>query len=94
MFNTKARAVVSRQNNDVKHRICITKEKLDYYAKSYRDKNTSVIYDTIPLIQLLLTICNFEAALSHGECGCDESVSHYFVMTGTPDIMKYQDMNS
>ena len=37
---TKPRAVVSRPNNDVEHRDCITKEKLDYYAKSYRGKIT------------------------------------------------------
>ena len=34
MCSTRARVVVSRQNNDVKHRICSTKEKLDYYAKA------------------------------------------------------------
>ena len=68
MYSTKARAVVSRQNNDVQHRICITKEKLDYYVKSYRGKNTSVIHEAIPLIQLLLTISNSDAILSHSQC--------------------------
>ena len=45
----------------------ITKQKLDYYDNSYRGKNTSVIHDTIPLIQLLLTISNSEAIQSHSE---------------------------
>ena len=62
-----AQAVVLRQNNDVEHRICITKEKLDCYAKSQRGKNTSVKYEVIPPVQLLLIISNSEAILSHIE---------------------------
>ena len=51
----------------MKHRICITKEKLGDYANGYRDKNTSVIPEALPLIQLLLTSSNSEAILSHSE---------------------------
>ena len=69
-YTTKARAIVSRQYNDVKRRICITKEKLDYNAESYRGKNTSVAHEAKPLIQLLLTISNAEARPSHSEWVC------------------------
>ena len=47
-------------------RICIIKEKLDCY--NYRGKNTSVIHDAVPPIQLLLTNSNSEAVLNHSEC--------------------------
>ena len=82
----------------MKHRIRITKKKkLDYYAKSYRGKNTSVIHDAIHLIQLLLSISSSEAILSHSEWpsvshrvmenfGYNESTSRYFVITETPAI--------
>ena len=73
MYSTKAKTDVSRQNNDLNNRICATKEKLDYYTKSYLGKNTSVIYEGIllSLIQLLLTICNSEAILSYSEWAYD-----------------------
>ena len=57
LYNTTARVVVPRQNNDMKHRIYITKKKkkkLDCYAKNFRGKNTSVIHDAMHPIQLLL----------------------------------------
>ena len=38
----------------MKYRICIVKEKLDYYAKSYTGKNTSVIHEAIPLIHFFI----------------------------------------
>ena len=64
MYSTKARAEqCSRQNNDVKHIICSTKEKLDNYAQTITGKNTSIIHDAITLIHLLLTISNSEAIL-------------------------------
>ena len=66
-----ARAVVSRQNDYVKQNLII-KEKLDYYAKSQRGKNTSVIHDTLPLIQLFLNISNSEAMLIHSEWNSGE----------------------
>ena len=41
VYSTKTRSVVSRQSNDANHTICITRYKLDYYAKSQRGKHTS-----------------------------------------------------
>ena len=41
VYSTKTRSVVSRQSNDANHRICITRYKLDYYAKRQRGKHTS-----------------------------------------------------
>ena len=67
-------AVVSRQNNEaikynneVKHKLCITNEKLDYNANSCTGKNTSAIHEAISLIQSLLTISNPDVILSHSE---------------------------
>ena len=69
--STKARTAVSRQNSDVKHKICVNKKKkkkkLDRYAKSYRGENSSVIHDTIPLSSLLLAVSSSEAIPSHSE---------------------------
>ena len=57
------------------------------------------------MIQLLLTISNSEAILSHSKwasvshrvmenVGYNEPTSRYFVVTGTPDITKKLDVNS
>ena len=83
----------------MKHRICITKEKLAYHVKSYGGKNTSVIHKAIPLIQLSLTISKSEAILSHSEWAYvwhhvmenfryTESISCYFVITSTSGIFE------
>ena len=103
MYSAKARAVVSRQN--VKHRLCITKEKLDCYSESYTGKSTSVVHEATPLIQWLLTTSNSEAILSHSEWAYvwrwvmenfvyNESASYYLIITSTLDVTKKRDVNS
>ena len=49
------------------NRICITKQKLDYYTKICTGKNASVIHEAIPLFKLLFTISNSVTIPSHTE---------------------------